>query len=235
MITASKDRNAHLPTSWAAGICMAVLGVGLYGASFPLQPPQVMTVAFDTGDNVPLEEFEPPPAGPTEPEQKQEEVIEEVEIPPLPELQAPLTPPEMTEITPVEEVQKPTPPTVKPPDPKPPKPKPVVQRSTGAPSQQEGAGSGSRNGAGKPTLFTGGGGRFPHPSYPLAARSAHQQGVVRLLVTVEASGLPSSVSVSSSSGYATLDQAARDHVSRRWRWPSGDVRLYIVPMRFQLQ
>jgi protein TonB len=56
-----------------------------------------------------------------------------------------------------------------------------------------------------------------------------------LLVTVEASGLPGAVSVSSSSGHAILDSAARDHVQRRWRWPSGEVRRYIVPIRFVLQ
>jgi protein TonB len=58
---------------------------------------------------------------------------------------------------------------------------------------------------------------------------------VRLLVTVEASGVPSSVTVSEPSGFASLDSAAKDTVQRRWRWPAGDVRKFIVPIRFVLQ
>jgi protein TonB len=85
-------------------------------------------------------------------------------------------------------------------------------------------------------VFKGGGsGRFPSPSYPASARSAKQQGVVRLLVTVEASGVPSAVTVTESSGFASLDSAAKDTVQRRWRWPAGDVRKFIVPIRFVLQ
>lgn len=58
---------------------------------------------------------------------------------------------------------------------------------------------------------------------------------MRLLVTVESSGVPSSVAVQSSSGFSSLDNAARDQVSRRWRWPAGNVRRFIVPVRFVLQ
>ena len=96
--------------------------------------------------------------------------------------------------------------------------------------------TGTDGGSGAVTTFTGGGsGRFPPPSYPASARTAKQQGSVRLLVTVEADGSPSSVSVEASSGFAALDSAAHDQVSRRWRWPAGSVRRYIVPVRFILQ
>lgn len=239
MITAPKERDAHLPSTWTTAICLAVLTVGIHGATYPVVPPVEMVVALDTGDSVDLEEFEPPPPGPAEPEEQvEEEIIEEVEIPPLPELQAPLTPPEMTEILPLEEIQQPPPPVAKPPAPKPEpqKPKPVARRPTSAPSQNAGSGTGNSNGSGAPTLFTrSGGGRFPHPSYPSSARSAKQQGTVRLIVTVEPSGLPGAVSVQSSSGFPALDSAASDHVRRRWRWPSGDMRRFIVPVRFVLQ
>lgn len=239
MITAPKERDAHLPSAWTTAICLAVLTVGIHGATYPVVPRAEVMVAIDTGDSVDLEEFEPPPPGPAEPEEEpmEEEIIEEAEIPPLPELQAPLTPPEMTEIIPLEEI-RPLPPAVKPPTPKPeaPKPKPVPRRPSAAPSQAAGSGTGNSNGSGAPTLFTrSGGGRFPHPSYPSSARSAKQQGTVRLLVTVEPSGLPGAVSVQISSGFPALDSAARDHVRRRWRWPSGDVRRFIVPVRFVLQ
>ncbi|WP_425510098.1 energy transducer TonB [Verrucomicrobium spinosum] len=52
---------------------------------------------------------------------------------------------------------------------------------------------------------------------------------MRLLVVVEMSGIPGSVSVQSSSGNGELDSAAQDHVRRRWRWPAGEIRRYIVP------
>ncbi|MFZ4766808.1 MAG: energy transducer TonB, partial [Roseimicrobium sp.] len=87
-----------------------------------------------------------------------------------------------------------------------------------------------------PTLFTGAsGGQFPAPAYPAFARSSRQQGTVRLLVTVESNGVPSMVSVERSSGFNSLDNAARDQVRRRWRWPSGGLRRYFVPVRFVLQ
>jgi protein TonB len=87
----------------------------------------------------------------------------------------------------------------------------------------------------KPTVFTGGGGSFPQPTYPASARASRQQGSVRLLVTVEANGSPSTIVVSSSSGHAVLDRAARDVVSRRWKWPAGPIRQYIIPFNFVLK
>lgn len=50
------------------------------------------------------------------------------------------------------------------------------------------------------------------PAYPLAARSRRLQGRVVLQVEVAASGDPTSVRVVSSSGYALLDQSAREAV-----------------------
>ena len=240
MITAPKERDAHLPSTWVAAICLVVLGVGLQGAITPVLPPQMNIEMLDTGETVGMEEFDPPAAGPAEttPEQKEEmeDTSIEEEIPPLPTLEAPLTPPEMTEITPLEEVQKPLP-QVKPSPPKPTPPKPAAVRKPAAVSSaRNGTGSGVSGGTGPPSLFTGGGsGRFPSPSYPAAARAAKQQGTVRLLVVVESSGMPGSVSVQSSSGISALDNAACDHVRRRWRWPSGDTRRYIVPVRFVLK
>lgn len=240
MITAPKERDAHLPSTWIAAVCIIVLAVGLQGAVTPIMPPQTHVVVIDTGENVAMEEFDPPAAGPAEltPELPEEPEMEiEEEIPPLPVLEAPLTPPEMTELTPLEEV-KIQPPQVKPvpPKPTPPKPRPAARRPAAAPSVSNGTGSGAGGGTGPPSLFTrGGSGRFPSPGYPASARAAKQQGTVRLLVVVESSGMPGSVSVQSSSGVSALDNAAAEHVRRRWRWPSGETRRYIVPVRFVLK
>jgi protein TonB len=162
--------------------------------------------------------------------------LEEIEIPPLPTIETPLIPPEMAELTPLEPVREDPPAKVEPQKPSPIlKPKPATQKNSASKNGNEGkTGSG---GSSAPTLFSGGGksGRFPSPSYPASARSNGLQGFVRLLVVVESSGLPGSVSVESSSGHTSLDSAASDHVRRRWRWPTGEVRRYIVPIRFVLQ
>jgi len=234
MIVPPQNANAHLASTWTAGIAVLFLCIGLQGAGTPLMPVVAPPIAkIGLGDEVMVEEFNPPPAPAAEEVVEpvpEEEVIEEIEIPPVPEMVTPLTVPEMVELTPLEPIlEKPKPaPVVKPSEPK---PKPVAQRTPPKPQTQ-----GQPGGTGEPALFTGGGkGRFPSPYYPASARSAGLQGSVRLLVTVEANGSPSSVSVTTSSGHAQLDTAARDQVQRRWRWPAGEVRRFIVPIRFVLQ
>lgn len=202
----------------------------------PLMPRDDSSLQIEIGDDVVMvEAFEPPAAAEDAPPEPGEKMIEEdIAIPPLPEITPPLSPPEMIEITPVEEViERPKPmPVEKKPEPPKPQTKATPRPATKPPTTG-GGGSGSSS---SPVVFSGGGsGRFPSPAYPTIARSAKQQGTVRLLVTVEASGVPSSVEVSSSSGFAALDRAARDTIQRRWRWPSGAVRKYIVPVRFVLQ
>jgi TonB family protein len=240
MITAPKNLSAHLLSTWTAGVSVLCLGVGLQGAMTPLVSEYVAIVApADLGEEIMVEEFDPPAAAPIEesqdapPEELEQVQEEEFEIPPLPEIAVPITPPEMAEITPLETYVEPPPPAPKPT----PKAKPQSVKTTSKPKTTSSSTKTSSSGtAGPATVFTGGGrGRFPSPSYPSSARSAGLQGSVRLSVTVEASGMPSSVSVISSSGHSALDSAARDHISRRWRWPSGSVRKFIVPIRFQLQ
>ncbi len=242
MISAPQNSSAHLASTWTAGIAVLFLGVGIQSSMAPLESkPVAQVLPSEVGEEIMIVEFDPPDAAPEEtqdaPPEEQEAVEEEFEIPPLPEIAAPVTPPEMQEITPLEPLVEP-PPAPKPPEPKP-TPKPRQQPVKSGPKPQASSSSTSSagtGGAGPATVFTGGGrGRFPSPAYPSAARSAGLQGSVRLMVTVETSGLPSSVSVISSSGQATLDNAARDHISRRWRWPSGAVRKYIVPIRFTLK
>lgn len=235
MILEPKGSNAHLFSAWAAGFALLCLGIGLHGAATPLEP--VRAAVFKPGvgdDSVMVQDFSPPAASDdAPPEPPKEEIEEDLTIPPLPEITPPLSPPEMVELTPVEEVRET--PKPKPVEKKPdaPKPKPTsIPRPEAKPSTS----SGTSGGSSSPVVFKGGGsGRFPSPFYPASARSSRQQGVVRLLVTVEVSGIPSSVTVTESSGFASLDSAAKDTVQRRWRWPAGDVRKFIVPIRFVLQ
>ncbi|CAN5134886.1 hypothetical protein BH23VER1_BH23VER1_32060 [soil metagenome] len=243
------DSDAHLLSAWTAGIAMLFLGIGLSGAIVPLAP-ELPEVAPDRDlpDEIMVEVFDPPPAGAADEapadDAEPEMPAEDLEIPPPPEVTAPLTPPEMVELTPLEPLveKKPAPrPMARPVAPtEPPARKPSSRTGTQTGTRtgsRDGAGAtGTPGGTGAPTVFRGTGrGRFPAPSYPTSARRAGHQGTVQLLVTVEPSGVPSSVSVTSSSGHSALDTAARDQVQRRWRWPAGEIRRFIIPVQFVMQ
>ena len=79
----------------------------------------------------------------------------------------------------------------------------------------------------------------PAPAYPDVARRLRQEGTVQLRVLVSPSGSASAVSIASSSGVASLDQAALRAV-RRWRFkPAQRDGLAVaatvqVPIRFEL-
>ena len=79
----------------------------------------------------------------------------------------------------------------------------------------------------------------PPPVYPEQARVEHRQGVVLLMVSVSATGDPTSVSVNRSSGYTDFDDAALRAV-RRWRFrPASAGGMNIpstvgVPVNFEL-
>ncbi len=80
----------------------------------------------------------------------------------------------------------------------------------------------------------------PPPVYPEQARVEHRQGVVLLMVSVSASGDPTSVSVSRSSGYTDFDDSAMCAV-RRWKFrPTSAGGMNIpstvgVPVNFELR
>lgn len=58
----------------------------------------------------------------------------------------------------------------------------------------------------------------PPPAYPRDALRMRAQGTVLLQVLVGSDGRPLDVQVQSSSGYRSLDEAARTHVLKRWRF-----------------
>lgn len=57
----------------------------------------------------------------------------------------------------------------------------------------------------------------PPPRYPVQSRRRREQGTVELLLTLGTDGAVETISVSRSSGFARLDDAALSAV-RRWRW-----------------
>ena len=178
----------------------------------------------------------------------EDDSLKDFEIPPLPEIVKPITAPEMAEILTQESVpqrSKKEEVVTRKPAPKAPTPRRATpgtgSQSTGSGNTKKGGtadkGTGSSSGNGDRGGRKSGPskGRFPQPSYPSSARRAKLEGVVKLAVTVQSNGVPSSVTISHSSGHSVLDQAARDHVSRRWRWPSGKSGRFIVPIRFVLR
>ena len=83
---------------------------------------------------------------------------------------------------------------------------------------------------------TGAGGRRPRPVYPYESLRDREQGTVVLLIEVDESGKPSSVTVKESSGYWRLDRVATDWVTRYWFFgPATGKRMFESPIIFQLQ
>jgi TonB family protein len=56
------------------------------------------------------------------------------------------------------------------------------------------------------------------PPYPELSRRMYEQGNAVVIVTIDAQGIPTAVSVDKPSGFARLDDAARDWVRDTWRW-----------------
>jgi protein TonB len=80
----------------------------------------------------------------------------------------------------------------------------------------------------------------PPPSYPVLSRRAGEQGRVVLRVLVNPGGRADEVQIRASSGFARLDEAARDTV-RRWRFvpaKRGDQPVpewVLIPISFRLE
>jgi len=80
-------------------------------------------------------------------------------------------------------------------------------------------------------------GPHPLPQYPPLALRMGYQGKVVLLITVDPSGIVTSVEVKNSSGYKILDEAALEHVRAhlRLRNPPGEVRHHTLDILFQIR
>lgn len=81
--------------------------------------------------------------------------------------------------------------------------------------------------------------REPSPRYPPQSRKLREQGLVMLKVLIDENGQACSVEIESSSGYARLDHAAREAVTRAAFRPyveDGEPRraLVLIPIEFYL-
>jgi len=131
---------------------------------------------------------------------------------------------------------------VDPTKPKPqPKPQPKMARqqprratttASGTPGGTQGSGGG---GGGNGAVGSGGKGRFPSPPYPSFARSRGMKGTVTLTVRVSPAGMVENATVSGSTGFSELDSYAARWVRNNWRFPTGAVRSFRLPISFKLR
>ena len=82
--------------------------------------------------------------------------------------------------------------------------------------------------------FGQGEGRQPAPEYPRRALQERQQGVVVIRFVVGENGQVSSAETTQPCAWPALNEAALRTVRERWQFPSGDLRIYEIAIRFQL-
>lgn len=217
---ASRDENKRL--AWANSVCILFLVVGFIGVKPPKlvektlepEPVEVAPVIFTPPSEPPPTVQEPQPDQEPPPPDLMVDAPQVVTVvaanPAAVAFPVPVEGPVMVAASP----RFATPPPATPPRPTP--------LPTGPP---------------KPVTFrpsTTDGGFYPQPPYPREALTAGIQGTVVLYVIVSEAGEASSVEVQDSSGSAKLDRPTLDYVKRRWRWPAGPVRHYLVPVEYRV-
>jgi protein TonB len=77
-------------------------------------------------------------------------------------------------------------------------------------------------------------GKQPAPEYPAAAMRQGQEGTVMVRFTVGENGRVLNAEAVSPSPWPLLNEAALRAVRERWRFRRGPVRIYEVPIRFEM-
>jgi protein TonB len=77
-------------------------------------------------------------------------------------------------------------------------------------------------------------GSQPWPEYPTAALRRGEAGTVTVRLSVNPLGEVTEARVADSSGWRSLDEAATSTIRRRWSFPPGTPRDYLVDIRFQI-
>jgi TonB family protein len=114
---------------------------------------------------------------------------------------------------------------------------PSTVAAAGSVTPQATPAAGAASGAGDgPVRLTRGelGGSQPWPTYPAASLRRGEAGTVTVRLSVSPAGAVTEARVAGSSGWRSLDEAATDTIRRRWTFPPGASRDYLVDIRFQL-
>jgi len=82
--------------------------------------------------------------------------------------------------------------------------------------------------------FGVGEGQQASPEYPREAIEQHQEGTVVIRLVVGESGLVTSAEVHQACPWPLLNESALRTVRYQWRFASGGVRIYDVPIHFQI-
>jgi len=225
--------DPNVKFAWANAICalFAVIGVaGIFQPLFVLSAPAPVEKPF----SVPVL-FNPPPPQPTisqavaNDSAPQENSPEPVELPDIIPAVTPMNA-QVAFAVPVEGPVRLV--AAKYAVPPPAKLKPIQ-----APPSDSGKSGGSGNVVGdavefQPTL--GDGGVYPRPTYPLWANRAGLEGDIMLEVRVSAGGVPVVVTVAKSTAARSLDDHTIQWLKKRWRFPVGAERYYLVPFTYKL-
>lgn len=83
--------------------------------------------------------------------------------------------------------------------------------------------------------FGSGEGKQPAPQYPARAQREGQEGVVLVRFTVGENGRVLYAEAASPSPWPLLNESAVHTVRERWRFGSGSLRLYEVPIHFRMR
>ena len=84
-------------------------------------------------------------------------------------------------------------------------------------------------------LAYSGEGKQPAPLYPREALRRGQEGTVEIVVDIGREGRITTAEIFSPSPWPLLNQAALRAVRERWHFPPGEVRRYLVPIRFKIE
>lgn len=234
-------RESQPPAASSTMLCLcAAFAVAVHGAllfAWKYAPEEIAPAAIE-GESVEVALVESAPAAAA----ASAEPAPVPESTPAPPPEPPKKEPEMT----LPEPPKPTPPprlaTAATPSPKT-TPQPTSVRKSQAPRNSTATGitSGESSPNGKSAAGSGSGKNAkasyvvrPIASYPPESRTAGEQGVVILRLTVDGNGRPTAVSIAKSSGFPRLDRAA---VEAGWRCRVRDAAAgshLDAPVRFNL-
>ncbi len=242
-------RTSHPPTAGDPGMWLcALLAVALHGALLFAwkTAPQESAAATIEGDSVEVALVESAPAAVAEPQPPAPAIVPPTPavVPPEPDPVPPPEPPKKEPEMILPQPPKPTPPPralrMATPLPRT-APQPATARGTPSPRAAAGTTGGASAPAGTSASGTGTGKNAkatyvvrPVAAYPPESRTAGEQGVVILRLTVDGGGRPTAVNVAKSSGFPHLDRAA---VEAGWRCRVRDAAAgshLEAPVRFNL-
>jgi len=189
----------------------------------PLEPPTPPTPPAPPSQPAPPTPPAPAPQPPPPPPPPPAPEPSATPPPPPPTPTPPPTPPPPEPPAPERSPPPPTQPTA--PPPAPPPPPPVPKQAVEAPELNLGGTDSPTNAtveASQHVVSAGPDARYHNiePIYPPEAARRGEQGVVALLIHITAQGIPFAIDITQSSGYADLDNSARNAVYG-WRFRPG--------------